>query len=277
MEAKKTEVIRSTATLKIDPNDVVIASNISREYEHDPAFVKALAENIKTNGLINPPMLRLVNGEYHVVAGVARVRACKLLRLQDESFRMTFARFTGTDEEAEEANIAENVQRNELSPVDLGKVCAAYRNKGLNNAEIAEKIGKTGPMVNRYLTIHEAPECIKRDVHTGSLSADRALGFCRTKNPEQSYIEYLARINDEMSRNDRAAVAEKVVDEAAEADGGPKRKRTMKDVRAILEDFKGTPLAEAMRTFLDGGDSEEFEAFFAVTAGGVEELRADVA
>ena len=109
-----------------------------------------LLESVKAHGIIEPLVLRRVNGKLEIVCGERRYRAAKAAGLQ--LVPATVRDYT--DEQAEEVRLVENLQRADLHPLDEAedyeKLIAA---RGLTMADLAAKVGKSTAYVHRRLNL----------------------------------------------------------------------------------------------------------------------------
>lgn len=132
----------------------------------------ALAESIKENGLIQPVVVRQKkNGTYELAAGERRWRAAKLAGLE------TIPAVTQDydDRSMAEMALVENLQREDLNPVDEG---LAYQklmdDYGLTQEDISRKVGKSRPYVANMVRLLALPEEVKDFLSQGQLTAGQA-------------------------------------------------------------------------------------------------------
>lgn len=132
----------------------------------------ALAESIKENGLIQPVVVRQKkNGTYELAAGERRWRAAKLAGLE------TIPAVTQDydDRSMAEMALVENLQREDLNPVDEG---LAYQklmdDYSLTQEDISRKVGKSRPYVANMVRLLALPEEVKDFLSKGQLTAGQA-------------------------------------------------------------------------------------------------------
>ena len=131
--------------------------------------------------------------EYRLIAGQRRLEAYRRLQAQATTpeERSRWAKVpailkVGVDAaEALEQAVIENIQREELSPLDEAEAYAGIKKKrGLKSAkEIASRVGKKEERVRRLLRLNEAPEVVKTALRTGltvTVRAPAEAGFRRT-------------------------------------------------------------------------------------------------
>lgn len=132
----------------------------------------ALAESIKENGLIQPVVVRQKkDGTYELAAGERRWRAAKLAGLE------TIPAVTQDydDRSMAEMALVENLQREDLNPIDEG---LAYQklmdDYGLTQEDISRKVGKSRPYVANMVRLLALPEEVKDFLSKGQLTAGQA-------------------------------------------------------------------------------------------------------
>ncbi len=131
-----------------------------------------LADSIKEHGLIQPLLVRPLGDErYQLVAGERRWRACRMLGLDEVPAIVREM----TDAEVMELALIENLQREDLTPLEEA---AGYRDLmetyGLTQEEAAKRVGKSRSAVANTLRLLQLPEQVRLLVEEGRLSAGHA-------------------------------------------------------------------------------------------------------
>jgi len=144
--------------IKLDQIDRPV--KISREII-DPEKIRELAESIRESTLLQPVLLRPVNGRFEMVAGDRRYLAHKLLGLKEIK-----AIVRELDErETIVVRGIENLQRENLTASEEGKVYLALKEEaGLSVLAISKKTGRAQATVARYINFARFPEEIRRAV-----------------------------------------------------------------------------------------------------------------
>ncbi len=132
-----------------------------------------LATSIKEVGLLEPIIVRPFDNEYEVVVGERRYRASQQAGLETISAIVR----EYTDDEVVQLNLIENVQREELSAVEKGKVCKYLLDncpeKYPSKNSIAEKIGVSSDTISLWLkTVEVVPEEVQKLVAPSTLSGE---------------------------------------------------------------------------------------------------------
>jgi len=135
------------------------------------AELQSLAQSIKRNGLLQPILVRYHSGEYQIVAGERRWRAAKMLGL---STVPVFIR-EADDEQALELAMVENLQREDLNPIERAHAYASFCTRfGLNAEQVAERLGEDRSTVSNYMRLLDLNGEIQALVAAGQLSMGHA-------------------------------------------------------------------------------------------------------
>ena len=139
---------------------------ISRE-TIDPESIRELAESIREKGLLQPIIVRPVNGRYEVVAGDRRFLSHKMLGLKE--IRAVVSELDDT--ETIVIRGIENLQRVDLSPSEEGRVYLLLRDEaGLSLNAICKKTGKALNTVSRYMRFAQCSDEVRRAVDLKQVS-----------------------------------------------------------------------------------------------------------
>ena len=131
-----------------------------------------LAESIKKHGVLQPLLVRpLTGGGYQLIAGARRWRASRLAGLTEVPVIIKNL----TDEDTAVISLIENLQREDLNPVEEAYGYEELINSfGLTQEEVAERVGKSRPAVANSLRILKLPKPVIELVRRGALSAGHA-------------------------------------------------------------------------------------------------------
>lgn len=122
----------------IDINKIVINKQQPRTV-FDEEKIEELASSIKENGLIQPIIVRKKDKKYEIIAGERRYRACKLAGLKEISCIIE----DYNDQEVSTLAIIENIQREDLSPIEEAKAYQSLiKEYSYNQSELAKIVGK---------------------------------------------------------------------------------------------------------------------------------------
>ena len=153
--------------------------------EFDGEKLHELAQSIKENGVIQPIIVRQspVIG-YEILAGERRYRASLLAGLR--SIPAVVKQLS--DQEMMIQSIIENLQRENLNPIEEARAYESLVEKGFTHAEIADKMGKSRPYISNSIRLLSLPEPILSEVESGKLSQAHARSLVGLNKEQQDYF-----------------------------------------------------------------------------------------
>ncbi|RMD86933.1 MAG: ParB/RepB/Spo0J family partition protein [Calditrichaeota bacterium] len=141
-----------------------------------------LKQSIAEKGVIQPISVRKVNSEYELIAGERRLRAVK--ELGHETIP-AYILDVKTDEEMLELSLIENIQRENLNPIDEANGYHTLMTKcNLTQEEVAKKVGKDRTTITNFLRLLKLPEIIQKSLINGEITAGHARALLSV--PDQS-------------------------------------------------------------------------------------------
>ncbi|MBI3793493.1 MAG: ParB/RepB/Spo0J family partition protein [Nitrospinae bacterium] len=162
------------------PLNQIVRNRYQPRLHFNDESIKELAASIKENGVIQPIILHKVDDGYELIAGERRFRAVKSLGMEAVPAIVR----TVQRAEALEFAIIENIQREDLNPLEQAKAFKLLMDDfNLTQEDVAKKVGKERSTVANFLRLLKLPEEIQRDVETGRLTMGhaRALLACAGK------------------------------------------------------------------------------------------------
>lgn len=152
--------------------DLIEPNNVQPRTRFDETQLDELAQSIKTNGVVQPILVRRTNGgRYQIVAGERRWRAAQRAGLQ----RIPSVIRDVPDDKMLELALIENIQRQELNAIE-----EAYAYKrlietfNLTQETVAQRVGRDRTFVTNYLRLLRLPEDIQLLVEENKLSMGHA-------------------------------------------------------------------------------------------------------
>jgi len=147
-----------------------------------PEALADLAASIREQGIVQPLLVRSVQGFYELIAGERRWRAAQIAGLTEAPVLER----TASDAEVLELALIENLQRENLNPVEeaLGYQELASR-FGLTQDDVARKVGKSRVAVTNALRLLRLPEPVQRALREGRLSVGHAKVILGIPDPVQ--------------------------------------------------------------------------------------------
>lgn len=167
--------IQDVLITEIDRPKVVARDRI------DPEKVRELAESIREIGLQEPILLRPCDGRYEVVAGDRRLMAHKLIGAE----RIHAIVKDVSDEDTILIRASENIQREDLSPLEKARIYQQMRKVlGWNVEKISKRMGVRHETVTRYLGLLELEVEFQEAVDRGGLGIEVAYILSKIVEPE---------------------------------------------------------------------------------------------
>ena len=148
-----------------------------------------LSESIRTQGVIQPLLVRAVEMGYELVAGERRLRAAKMAGLRTIPIVIKSV----SDNELLELSIVENIQREGLNPMEEAE---AYHRLiaefGLTQEQAAQRVSKSRSAVANFLRLRQLPDAIKVAITEGQLSMGHARALLGADTPAQQNAAWRA-------------------------------------------------------------------------------------
>jgi len=192
--------------------------------QFDEESLETLADSIAAYGVLQPIIVReseIAEGTYEIIAGERRWRASKMAGLTE----IPAIVFDGDELKAAQVALIENIQREDLNPVEEAFAYGALIEKyGLTQDQVAKQVGKSRPAVANALRLLELPDEVLEMLKNGDLSAGhaRALLGLHTLEDMRELADLIVekglsvRAAEEAVRKyNRRAAAEEVEEEAA--------------------------------------------------------------
>jgi len=179
------EEARKEAGIVEIPLDLIKANPEQPRKHFSQELLLELADSIKSQGIISPILVKPSGDEYIIVAGERRYRASRLAG--KESIPVIIRDFT--EEETLEIALIENIQRQDLSPMEEAK---AYRHMmeklDMTQQEVADKVGKKRSTVANSLRLLNLTEEVQESLEKGEISAGHARSLLSLMNPSDQTL-----------------------------------------------------------------------------------------
>ena len=231
-------------------DQIEVRGQLRQEFEDDENSLAELADSIKARGVLQPVLLRPnPNGKskaaYELVAGERRYRASLMAELEQIPAYIREL----TDEEAEDAQYAENVQRKNLTQIEEAKKLQRDLDKLGSTDAVLQKHNKSRAWLSKMLNLLYLPENTRRLV-TENISADveviNSVKGIERKNPIEAKALVDALKNTPRQGNAREKVAE-VKDKIK-----PKPKLSIVPASSPISHQMADFFAEAKNKLVDG-------------------------
>jgi ParB family chromosome partitioning protein len=235
---------------KIRPN------RLNPRLEMNIERLNELAASIREVGLLEPMIVRPADGEYEVVVGERRYRASQQAGLE----KVPAIVREYSDDEVVQINLIENIQREELTAIEKGKVCKYLLEncpeKYPSQSAMAEKIGVSSNVVSLWLRSVEvvpqeaqkyvAPSTISGQVPEGKIDYQTAVKVGRSIEEPEKTVEVIKKLAEKrLPIRERTEVIKKLA------------KEPEKPIEEVIKEVTEAPcelefVAEDKKTLLDG-------------------------
>ncbi|MCB1241669.1 MAG: ParB/RepB/Spo0J family partition protein [Verrucomicrobiae bacterium] len=163
----------------------IVPSPFQPRKRFDEEQLAGLVESIREHGIIQPLIVREVGGRLELIAGERRWRACQKLELAEVPVISRGA----SDKEVLELALIENLQREDLNPVEEAEAYARLaREFGLKQEEIAQRVGKNRATVSNAMRLLELDTSLQAMLSQGILSSGHAKAILGIKNREEQKL-----------------------------------------------------------------------------------------
>lgn len=243
----------SEETRKLALTQLVPGKHQPRKY-FDNAALAELAVSVRNQGIIQPLLVRQLSGmpqRYEIVAGERRWRAAKLAGLTEVPVIVT----EYTDKEAMTVALVENLQREDLNPLEEAEALQALREAhGLSQEALAEQLGKSRSAVANSLRLLQLPPSIQEGLLSGDVTAGHARALLSISDAELRAELYAAVVDQHLSVRETEAAAdtckrtgrlpEKLMPQTGQPSSphSPRapKPQCLKDLQALLRQNSGT-------------------------------------
>ncbi len=172
-------------TLWVDPNLLKPNPHQPRQV-FDEAELKELSDSIVEHGIVQPIIIEDAgDGTFYIIAGERRTRAAKIVGLKKVPVQLR--KFS--DEKKLEVALIENVQRSNLNPIEEAQAYyELMKVGGLNQDEVAQKVGKGRPTVANALRLLKLPEDMQNSLIVGQITSGHARALLSVENPADQRV-----------------------------------------------------------------------------------------
>ena len=170
------QVKKTLRTAEIEPNRDQPRKSFSEE------AIAALADSIREHGILQPVLVRPIStGGYQIVAGERRWRAARMLGLEEIPVSIREL----SDSEAMQIAIIENLQRENLNPIEEAAGYSELIEKfGMTQDKVAKMVGRSRSAIANAVRLLTLPDRIVKMLENGELSAGHGRALLGFQNEE---------------------------------------------------------------------------------------------
>lgn len=239
---------RDQEDLRRIPTELVVPNPRQPRTSFDDETLQALAGSVRERGVLQPVLVRpLPGGRYELIAGERRWRAAQLAGLEDLPALVR----DRDDAEALEIALIENMAREDLSPVEEARACAALVEElGLTREDVGRRVGRGRVAVSNLLRLLDLPDEVLALLERGDLTEGH--GRALLLAPDHADRRRLAR--DAVAGEWSVRVLEARAREAGKAPGRPAGRRVagglhpdQQEASEVISDALGAVLGTEVR------------------------------
>ena len=262
VELEKELIIEKNEEIKKIPIDHIVPNRFQPRTIFDEEKIEELARTIHIHGIIQPIVVReFAIDQYEIIAGERRFRAMKKLGWTEAPAIIKNL----SDTETASVALIENLQREELSPIEeamaYGKLLELHN---LTQEALAQRLGKGQSTVANKLRLLKLPQPIQEALLNKIITERHARALIPLKDPEKQ-VALLAEIiekNFNVKQTEERVV--KLLEQKNEKPK-PKRKAFSKDMRIAVNTIR-----QSLSMVTDSGinldaEEEEFDEFYQFT------------
>ena len=145
----------------------------------DEIELQELSQSILEHGIIQPLIVREKEGKYEIVAGERRYRAARLANIHEVPIIIK----SFSEEQTLEIALVENIQREDLNPMELASAYSLLMDRfDLNQEQVADKVGKSRPSVANIMRLLKLNPYVQEKLREGDISFGHARALLAVKD-----------------------------------------------------------------------------------------------
>ncbi|MGX2981766.1 ParB/RepB/Spo0J family partition protein [Helicobacter sp. 23-1045] len=151
--------------------DLIHPNPVQPRKKFDETSIAELAESIKEYGILQPILVYEENNEFYLIAGERRLRASKVAKLSAIKAIVVDIK----PEKLREMALIENIQREDLNPIDLAlSYSALIKDYDITQDELAQKVQKSRPQITNTLALLKLPKGAQDLLISGKITQGHA-------------------------------------------------------------------------------------------------------
>lgn len=221
---------------KVEPNREQPRKNF------DEDALLELSDSIRQFGILQPLLVQDRKDYYEIIAGERRWRAAKMAKLKEVPVIVK----TLTDQEIVEISLIENIQREDLNPIEEA---IAYKRLleefQLKQDEVAERVSKSRTAVTNSMRLLKLSEAVQQMVIDDLLTTGHARALLGIENPEKQYATAQKIFDEKLSVRETEKLVKKMQNEksekpASEYPSDPQMEAVYQDLEEKMKHILGT-------------------------------------
>jgi ParB family chromosome partitioning protein len=184
LESVSKYALKANTTQNIAIDLIVPNPDQPRKY-FNPDDLENLSQSIKTHGIIQPIIVKKEGAKYQVIAGERRLHAAKLAGLKEVPVYIREV----NDEELLELGLIENIQRVDLTPIEIATSYKRLINEcGIDQESLGNRVGKDRTTVTNYLRLLKLPSQVQVALNKNQLSMGHARAMLSLNSLDEQIV-----------------------------------------------------------------------------------------
>ncbi len=215
-------VVTQATTNWMIPVGQIEANPFQPRTDFEEVALKELADSIRIHGVIQPLTVRkLTAGQYQLVSGERRLRASKLVGLEEVPAYVLEANQQGMLEMA----LIENIQRQDLNAIEVAISFKRLQEEcQIKQEELGERVGKDRATVANYLRLLKLPPEIQLGLRNAAIGMGHARALLGLTKTEQQLFVYRKTVSEGLSVRKVEALVREMNSDESPVKGGSKKK-----------------------------------------------------
>ena len=176
--------------------DLIRPNRFQPRVSYSEADLQELTDSIKTQGVLQPLLVRQDEAGYELIAGERRLRASKRAGLTQVPVIIKRV----ADDKLLEMSLVENIQRENLNPIEEAEAYHRLISQlNLTQDQASARVGKSRSAVANFLRLRQLPDQIKDSITAGDLSMGHARALLGAQNSAQQITAWRAVVSKKLS------------------------------------------------------------------------------
>lgn len=215
--------------------DQIVRSPWQPRQHFDADALEALAASIRKHGILEPVIVRPVNGSYEIIAGERRFQAAIKAGLTE--IPVTVRKID--DRTTVEIALSENLEREDLSPIEIAQSFSAYlQTFGSTQEELAQRLGKDRSTVANLIRLLDLPSSVQKAVTTRAISAGHARALLPLKDERRINAVLVEIIQKQLSVRQTEALVRRLL--AQKTPKQEKKSTTLSRIEDTMQRYLAT-------------------------------------
>lgn len=236
VEQKKADVIESVSQFKVIPLNEITKNPYQPRIDFDPEELEDLISSIKIHGVITPITVRKIKSGFELIAGERRLRASKEAGLKEIP---SYIREVDTNSEMLEIALIENLQRDDLNPIETAFGFRRLMEEcGLTQEQVALKVGKNRSTVTNFLRLIKLPEDIQQALRENKISMGHARALLSFDSPDLMIEAYNRVLNGGLSVRDTESLVKNFNNKKITAPKSEEKQEKSADIKELEDKLR---------------------------------------